>query len=155
MSEVEKRIYDELVKFKNLEAIQPLSRNEDRKTFLNAFKWSDSVLSDKDKERTEQLLVEFNDIFTRHRLDIGYTHKFSVKLTPDTNRPVYSKTQRISIHLKDDLLVELALLQYYGVITTLPFSRYSSPILAKRKPNGKLRILVDLRKTTTTITTSR
>ena len=134
MSEVEKRIYDELVKFKNLEAIQPLSRNEDRKTFLNAIKWSDSVLSDKDKERTEQLLVEFNDIFTRHRLDIGYAHKFSVKLTPDTNRPVYSKTQRISIHLKDDLLVELALLQYYGVITTLPFSRYSSPIFAKRKP---------------------
>ena len=83
MSEVEKRIYDELVKFKNLEAIQPLSKKEDRKTFLNAFKWSDSVLSDKDKERTEQLLVEFNDIFTRHRLDIGYTHKFSVKFTPD------------------------------------------------------------------------
>ena len=107
---------------------------------------SDSALSDKDQERTEQLLVEFNDIFTRHRLDIGYTHKFSVKLTPDTNRPVYSKTQRISIHLKDDLLVERALLQYYGVITTLPFSSYSSPIFAKRKPNGKLRILVDLRK---------
>ena len=146
MSEVEKCIYDELVNFKNLEAIQPLSKNEDRKTFLNAFKWSDSVLSDKDKERTEQLLLEFNDIFTRHRLDIGYTHKFSVKLTTHTNRPVYSKTQRISIHLKDDLLVELALLQYYGVITTLPFSRYSSPIFAKRKPNGKLRILVDLRK---------
>ena len=57
MSAVEKRIYDELVKFKNPEAIQPLSKNEDRKTFLNAFKWSDSVLSDKDKERTEQLLV--------------------------------------------------------------------------------------------------
>ena len=92
MSEVEKRIYDELVKFKNFEAIEPLSKNEDRKIF-NAFKWSDSVLSDKDKERTEQILVEFNDIFTRHRLDIGYTHKFSIKLTPDTNRPVYSKTQ--------------------------------------------------------------
>ena len=146
MSAVEKRIYDELVKFKNLEAIQTLSKNEDRKTFLNAFKWSDGVLSKKDKERTEQLLVEFNDIFTRHRLDIGYTHNFSVKLTPETNRPVYSKTQRISIHLKDDLLAELALLQYYGVLTTLPFSRYSSLIFAKRKPNGKLRMLVDLRK---------
>ena len=88
MSAVEKRIYDELVKFKNLEAIQPLSKNEGRKTFLNVFRWSDSVLSDKDKERTEQLLVEFNDIFTRHRLDIDHTHKFSVKLIPDTNRPV-------------------------------------------------------------------
>ena len=102
----------------SLEEIQPLLKHEGRNSFLNSFKLSDSVLSDNDKERTEQLLVEFNDIFTRQRLDIGYTHKFSVKLTPDTNRPVYSKTQRTSFHLKDDLLIELALLQRYGVITT-------------------------------------
>ena len=143
---LEKRIYDELISFRKLETIRPAENGEDRKTFLRSFKWDGCVLSDKDKKRTEQLLVKFNDIFTRHRLDIGYTSKFSVKLTPDSDRPVYSKAQRISIHLKDDLLVELALLQYYGVITTLPFSRYSSPIFAKRKPNGKLRILIDLRK---------
>ena len=64
-----------------------------QENFFNAFKWSDSVFSEKYGERTEQLVVEFNDIFTRHRLDIGYTHKFTVKLSPDTNRPVYSKTQ--------------------------------------------------------------
>ena len=58
---------------------------------------------------------------------------------------MYSKIQKISIHLKDDLLVELALLQYCGVITTLQYSRYSSPIFAKLKPNGRLKILVDLR----------
>ena len=34
----------------------------------------------------------------------------------------------------------------YGIITTLPFSKYASPIFAQRKPNGKLRLLVDLRK---------
>ena len=34
----------------------------------------------------------------------------------------------------------------YGIITTLPFSEYASPIFAQRKPNGKLRLLVDLRK---------
>ena len=34
----------------------------------------------------------------------------------------------------------------YGVITVLPFSKYASPIFAQRKPNGKLRLLVDLRK---------
>ena len=133
---VEKLIYDELIKFKQLEAIRP-SENQ---------KWKDSVLIEADNQRIESLLVEFNDIFTRYRLDIGYTYKFSVKLTTDTDRPEYSKTQRISIHLKDALLLELALLQYYGVITTLPFSRYSSPIFAKQKPNGNLRILVDLRK---------
>ena len=34
----------------------------------------------------------------------------------------------------------------YGIITTLPFSKYASPIFAQRKPNGKLRLLVDLQK---------
>ena len=34
----------------------------------------------------------------------------------------------------------------YGIITVLPYSKYASPIFAQRKPNGKLRLLVDLRK---------
>ena len=50
------------------------------------------------------------------------------------------------IYLKEDLTVELALMHRYGIITTLPFSNYASPIFAQRKPNGKLRLLVDLRK---------
>ena len=33
----------------------------------------------------------------------------------------------------------------YGIITTLPFSKYASPVFAQRKPNDKLRLLVDLR----------
>ena len=34
----------------------------------------------------------------------------------------------------------------HGIITVLPFSKYASPIFAQRKPNGKLRLPVDLRK---------
>ena len=37
-------------------------------------------------------------------------------------------------------------MHYFGIITTLPFSKYASPIFAQRKPNGRLRLLVDLRK---------
>ena len=50
------------------------------------------------------------------------------------------------IHLKEDLIVELALMHKYGIITVLPFPKYASPIFAHRKPNGKLRLLLDLRK---------
>ena len=42
-------------------------------------------------------------------------------------------------------------MHYYGIITTLPFSKYASPIFAQRKPNGRLRLLVDLRKITNLI----
>ena len=50
------------------------------------------------------------------------------------------------IHLKENPIVQLALMHKYGIITLLPFSKYASPIFAQRKPNGKLRLLVDLRK---------
>ena len=37
-------------------------------------------------------------------------------------------------------------MHYFGIITTLPFSKYANPIFAQRKPNGRLRLLEDLRK---------
>ena len=43
-------------------------------------------------------------------------------------------------------------MHYYGIITTLPFSKYASPIFAQMKPNGRLRLLVDLRKINNLIT---
>ena len=94
----------------------------------------------------ETLLVEFHDIFARHRFDIGVNEEFTVKLTPKDESPAYSQSLPTPVHLKEDILVELALLHKYGIITTLPFSKYASPIFAQKKPNGKLRLLVDLRK---------
>ena len=37
-------------------------------------------------------------------------------------------------------------MHYYGLITTLSQSKYSSPLFAHRKESGKLRILIDLRR---------
>ena len=95
--------------------------------------------------------MEFHDIFARHRFDIGINTEFKVQLTPSDNRPAYSQSLPAPINLKDNIIVELALLHKYGIITTLPFSKYASPIFAQRKPNGKLRLLVDLRKINTII----
>ena len=99
----------------------------------------------------EDLLVEFHDFFARHRFDIGITTEFKIQLTLLDNRPAGSQSLPAPINLKDDILVELALLHEYGITTTLPFSKYASPIFAQRKPNGKLRLLVDLRKINTLV----
>ena len=72
--------------------------------------------------------------------------EFKVKLTPKADKAVYSQRLPMPIHLKEDLIVELALMHMYGFITVLPFSKYASPIFAQRKPNGKLRLLVVHRK---------
>ena len=72
--------------------------------------------------------------------------EFKVKLTPEDDKAVYCQSLPMPIHLKEDLIVELALVQKYGIITVMPFSKCASPMFGQRKPNGKLRLLVDLRK---------
>ena len=104
------------------------------------------MLQQHEIKQIEALLVEFHNIFARHRFDIGVNVEFTVKLTPKDDSPAYSQSLPTPVNLKEDILVELALLHKYGIITTLPFSKYASPIFAQKKPNGKLRLLVDLRK---------
>ena len=79
-------------------------------------------------------------------MDIGMNTEFKVKLTPKDDKAVYSESLPLPIHLKDDLIVELALMHKYGIITVLPFSKYAKPIFPQKKPDGKLCLLVDLRK---------
>ena len=58
----------------------------------------------------EDLVDEFHDIFARHRFDIGMNEEFKVKLTPKENSSAYSQSLPTPINLKEDNLVELALL---------------------------------------------
>ena len=76
---------------------------------------------------------------------------FKVKLRLKDGKAVYSQSSLMPIHVKEDLIVELAFRHKFGIITVLPFSKYASPIFAQRKPNAKLRLLVDLRKINTLI----
>ena len=87
--------------------------------------------------RIEDLLVEYHDILARHRFDIGMNEDFKVKLTPKDNSPDYSQSLPLPINLKEDILVELALLHRYDIITTIPFSKYASPIFAQKNLMAK------------------
>ena len=143
---IQKRILEEILNLQELEKLNPQEDPQSRRQFLTNFDWTDSMLQPNEIARIEALLVEFHDIFARHRFDIGMNEKFTVKVTPKDDSSAYSQSLPTPINLKDDILVELALLQRYWIITTLPFSKYASPIFAQKKPNGKLRLLVDLRK---------
>ena len=145
---IQTRILNDLRELEQLEKLDPLENTNSRNQFLSNFDWTDSTLQPEAKKAVENLLVELHDIFARHRFDIGINTEFKVQLTPLDNRPAYSQSLPVPINLKDYILVELALIHKYGIITTLPFSKYASPIFTQRKPNGKLRLLVDLRKIT-------
>ena len=148
---IQQRILKELYNLQELEKLNPLDNPESRKQFFAHFDWTDSTLNPYAISQIEELLVEFHDIFARHRFDIGMNEDFKVKLTPKDDSPAYSQNLPTPINLKEDILVELAMLHQYGIITTLPFSKYASTIFAQKKQNGKLRLLVNLRKINTSI----
>ena len=131
--------------------LNPNYDSESRTECLKRFDWTDTLLTETQKQAVEDILVEYHDIFARHKMDIGMNTEFKVKLTPKDDKAVYSQSLPMLIHLKEDLIVELALMHKYGIITVLPFSKYARPIFAQRTPNGKLRLLVDLTKINTLI----
>ena len=143
---IQTRILKELNELKDKEKLNPQESSESRNNFLKRFDWTDTLLREMEKQAIDDILVEYHDIFARHRMDIGMNTEFKVKLTPKNDKAVNSQSLPMPIHLKEDLIVELVLMHKHGIITVLPFSKYASPIFAQRKPNGKLRLLVDLRK---------
>ena len=145
-TQIQTRILNELNELKDKEKLNPQESTESQNKFLKRFDWTDTLLTEMEKQAIEDILVEYHDIFARHRMDIGMNTEFKVKLTPRNDKAVYSQSLPMPIHLKEDLIVELALMHKYGIITVLPFSMYASPVFAQGKPNGKLRLLVDLRK---------
>ena len=143
---IQTRILKELNELNDKEKLNPQESIESRTKFLERFDWTDTLLTEMEKQAIEDILVKYHDIFAIHRMDIGMNTEFKLKLTSKDDKAVYSQSLPMPIHLKEDLIVEGALMHKYGIVTVLPFSKYASPIFAQRKPNGKLRLLVDLRK---------
>ena len=100
------------------------------------------------KQRNKQLKTSWSTIMTsrKTKIYIGLNTEYKVKPTPRDDKAKYSKNLPMPIHLKKELSVELALMHKNGIVTVLPFSNYASPIFAQRKPNGKLRLPLDLNK---------
>ena len=143
---IQTRVLNELNELIDKEKLNPQESTESRNKFLKRFDWTDTFLTETEKQAFEVILADYLDILARHRLDVGMYIEFNVKLTPKHDNAVYSQSLPMPIHLKEHFIVELALMHKCGINTVLPFSKYASPIFAQRKPNGKLPLLVDLRK---------
>ena len=138
--------YQTLVSLKSAEKLDTTLDATQRQDFSIHFNWEKTMLSLAEREQLESLLIEFHDIFTRRRFDVGGNDHFSVKLTPEHHDPVYKQIPPTPIHLREKILHDLAVMQCFGLVTTLAYSKYSSSLFAHRKPSGKLQLLVDLRK---------
>ena len=137
------RIFKELIELKENNQVNAQDGTESPTKFLGRFDCTDPLLTEREKQAVEDILV---DSHARHRTDMGMNTEFKVQLAPKEKIAVYTQSIPMPIHLKEDLNVELALIHKFGTITVLPFNQYTSPISAQKKPNGKLHLLVALRK---------
>ena len=120
---IQTRTLNELNELKDKEKLNPQASTESRNKFLKRFDWTDTLLIETEKQAIGDILVEYHDIFARHRMDIGKNTEFKGKLTPKDDKAVYSQSLPMPIHLKEDLIVEIALMHKYAIITVLPFSK--------------------------------
>ena len=77
---IQTRILTELFELQRKEKLNPKDDIESRTELLKRFDWTDTLLTGTEKQAVEDILVEYNDIFARHRMDIGMNTKFKVKL---------------------------------------------------------------------------
>ena len=85
------------------------------------------------------IIIEYNDMFTRHRLDIGINIRFKVKITKKNNSSVYTQSLAVPINVIEDLTVALESMQKYTIITTLPFSKPANLISWATQPKRQMK----------------
>ena len=70
---IQKRILSELRALQKLKQLNPVDDRKSRQQFLSNFHWKDSMPNQQEIANIEELLVEFHNIFARHRFDIEMT----------------------------------------------------------------------------------
>ena len=68
--------------------LNPKDDTESQTKFLERFDWTDTLFTETEKQAVEDILVEYHDIFARHRMDIGMNTEFKVRLTPKDDKAV-------------------------------------------------------------------
>ena len=89
---IQARILKELNELKDKEKLNPQESTESRTKYLKRFGWTDTLLTKTERQAIEDVLVEYHDIFARHRMDIGMNTEFKVKSTPKDDKAVYSQS---------------------------------------------------------------
>ena len=97
---IQTRILKELRELQRKEKPNPKEDIESLMEFLKRFDWTVTLLTENEKQAVVDILVEYHDIFARHKKDIGMNTDFKVKVTPKDDKAVYSQNLPMQIHLK-------------------------------------------------------
>ena len=83
--------------------MDPKNNEADKLEFLKHFSWATRVLNADQKKQLEEFLVENDDVFPKHRFDVGYNTELKIKQTPQHPPPVYVQCPPAPNHLRDEI----------------------------------------------------
>lgn len=102
-------------------------------------------LDPEDKSKIQELLREYQDVFSQSAEDIGaYKGRHQLVIKTTGTEPVHQRAYRTPLHLRGLLKEKLEVLQGQGVIEDST-SPWSSPIVMIRKKDGGIRVCCDYR----------
>ena len=119
---IQTRILKELIELNDKEKLNRQEITESRNKCLKRFNWTNTLLTETEKQAYEDFVVDYLDIFARHRMNVETYTEFKMKLTPRDDIAVYSQNLPMPIRLKEDLIVEMALMHKYGIIAVVNFA---------------------------------
>ena len=68
---LQKQIFDSIHDLEKLDKLD-INKQGDRQQFPEQFNWNNSSLDTEQITQTQELLLEYFDIFAKHRFDVGY-----------------------------------------------------------------------------------
>jgi len=99
---------------------------------------------DEDKHMIQNLLTDFEDIFSRDKYDLGLTTLAEHPIDTGDAKPIKQHPRRTPLKFAGEDLKSLVKLQKQGIIRPST-SPWASPIVLVRKKNGEVRHCVDYR----------
>ena len=102
----------------------------DRLENLKNFSCDTCVLNSDQRNQLEEVLVENHDLFAEYRFHVGYNIELKIKVRSENPLLVYAQVPLLPSHLRDEFLIQLALLRYFNIIASFVCSNYSSPFFS-------------------------
>ena len=98
LTPLRREVYNQILQLQRRENIDPENNGADKLEFSKKLSWDTCVLNADQKRQLEEFLVEYHDVFAKHRFDIGYNTELKIKLTPEHPLPVYVQGPPAPIH---------------------------------------------------------
>ena len=103
-----------------------------------------SHLTGEERNEVEKVLIDYNDVFSRHKGDIGDMKDFKMSINLSDETPIHVPYRRIPKQLYEEVKNYVEFLLENGWITESQ-SSFSSPMVYAKNKDGSLRLCFDYR----------